>query len=160
MTIESAKAGTDTSLQPIDRQTAMALLAAADGTQLLSLAENLAPLPAAEDLRRAETGLVMIRGRIGGGGAPFNMGEATVTRASVRLATGQIGHAYALGTDRGKARLAAIIDALWQRDEEREIIDAKILAPLARQQAKRDAERRNETAATRVNFFTMVRGDD
>jgi alpha-D-ribose 1-methylphosphonate 5-triphosphate synthase subunit PhnG len=154
------KRGEADSPPSIDRQTAMALLAAADGAELLSLAESLAPLPEVEDVRRPETGLVMVQGRIGGGGAAFNLGEATVTRASVRLSTGEIGHAYALGTDRDKARLAAIIDALWQRDADRATIDATVLVPLANQQAERDAERRNETAATRVNFFTMVRGDD
>ncbi len=157
---ESGRSEGEPSPQSTGRQAAMALLASADASQLQSLAASLSPLPDAEDLRRPETGLVMVRGRIGGGGAPFNLGEATVTRASIRLSTGEIGHAYALGTDRPKARLAAIIDALWQREDQREAIERKVLAPLARRKAERDAERRGETAATRVNFFTMVRGDD
>ena len=37
------------------------------------------------ELRAAETGLVMLRGRIGGDGDPFNLGEATVTRAAVQI---------------------------------------------------------------------------
>ena len=48
-------------------------------------------VPRYEELRTAETGLVMLRGRIGGDGAPFNLGEATVTRAAVRLASGEVG---------------------------------------------------------------------
>ncbi len=61
-------------------------------------------LPAHEDLREPENGLVMVRGRIGGDGAPFNLGEATVSRAAVRLATGEVGFGYALGRDRRKAQ--------------------------------------------------------
>src|ERR1700744_4491144 len=36
-------------------------------------------------LRPPETGLAMVRGRVGGSGDPFNLGEATVTRATLRL---------------------------------------------------------------------------
>ncbi len=35
-------------------------------------------------LRRPETGLVMVQGRIGGSGAHFNLGEVTVTRCVLR----------------------------------------------------------------------------
>ena len=70
--------------------------------------------PAHKELRPAESGLVMIRARVGGDGAPFNLGEATVTRAAVQLKSGEIGFSYVLGRDREKARLAAIADALWQ----------------------------------------------
>ncbi len=84
----------------------------------------------AELLRGPETGLVTVRGRIGGGGAPFNVGEATVTRATVRLASGEVGHCYALGRDRQKAKLAAIVDALWQDPAHRDEIETRIIAPL------------------------------
>ena len=111
-------------------------------------------------LRGPETGLVTVRGRIGGGGAPFNTGEATVTRATVRLPSGQIGHAYALGRDKEKVRLAAILDASWCAEETREAVQTKVVAPLIERQAEADAKRRAETAATKVDFFTMVRGED
>ena len=74
-------------------------------------------MPAHEDLREAENGLVMVRGRIGGDGAAFNLGETTVTRAAVRLATGEVGFGYTLGRDREKARMIALCDALVQSDE-------------------------------------------
>ncbi len=117
-------------------------------------------VPAYEDLREPENGLVMVRGRIGGDGAPFNLGEATVTRAAVRLATGEMGFGYVLGRDRQKARLVALCDALWQSNEFADAVEAKVLAPL---RAARIAERNRkaqETAATRVDFFTLVRGED
>lgn len=112
-----------------------------------------------EDLRRPETGLVMVRGRIGGDGAPFNLGEATVTRAAVRIDGGENGFAYHLGRDAARARLAATLDALWQTPAYR----ARTEAALSSVRARLDGERRRrerQTAATRVNFFTMVRGED
>lgn len=145
---------------PLVRREAMAVLAAAPAERLAQLVEA-ADLPReAETLRGPETGLVALRGRIGGGGAPFNFGEATVTRATVKLATGEIGHAYALGRDRAKVRLAAIVDAMRQREEHRATIDTQIIAPLGRWLADEDARKREQTAATRVDFFTVARGED
>jgi alpha-D-ribose 1-methylphosphonate 5-triphosphate synthase subunit PhnG len=142
------------------RKTAMAVFARASAGDLLELAEA-AGLPLeAELLRGPETGLVTVRGRIGGGGAPFNTGEATVTRATVRLPSGQVGHAYALGRDKEKARLAATLDALWCAAATRAAVAEKVVAPLLRMLAEADAKRRSETAATKVDFFTMVRGED
>ena len=111
-------------------------------------------------LRGPETGLVTVRGRIGGGGAAFNVGETTVTRASVRLASGEIGHAYALGRESEKARISAIVDALLQRPDDVEAVETAILAPLRAAQNEDVARRKAETAATKVDFFTMVRGED
>ena len=72
------------------RKAAMAVLAHATGAEIAARLESVA-LPACENLREAESGLVMVRGRAGGDGAPFNLGEATVSRAAVRLATGEVG---------------------------------------------------------------------
>ena len=101
-----------------------------------------------------------MRGRIGGGGAPFNVGEATVTRATVRVASGQVGHCYALGRERQKAKLAAIADALWQDPARRSEVETRIIAPLRSALTTAREQRRAETAATKVDFFTMVRGED
>ncbi len=142
------------------RRAAMAVLAVARASELEAAWTNWQDRPEVRMLRGPETGLVMIRGRIGGGGAPFNMGEATVTRATVELSTGAVGHGQALGTDREKVRHAAIIDALWQDESLRDIVEDSILAPIRRRLEAEDRDRRDETAATRVDFFTMVRGED
>jgi alpha-D-ribose 1-methylphosphonate 5-triphosphate synthase subunit PhnG len=102
----------------------------------------------------------MLRGRIGGDGAPFNVGEATVTRAAVQLASGQTGFGYVLGRDREKARLVALCDALWQIDSKRQSLEELLLAPLRKKQQERRALVQAQTAATRVDFFTLVRGED
>ncbi len=96
------------------------------------IAARLAALgpPAHVELRPVETGLVMLQGRIGGDGAPFNFGEATVTRAAVRIASGEVGFSYVLGRDHDKARLAALCDALWQNEATRDALEREVLAPI------------------------------
>lgn len=118
--------------------------------------------PAFDWLRAPQTGLAMVRGRIGGTGNAFNLGEATVTRATLRLHAadgGTVGVACHLGRDKRRAELAALADALLQQPERHAQLHAQLIAPLAaRLEARRDA-RRNDTASTKVEFFTMVRGD-
>lgn len=136
------------------------LIARATRAELKTLIDGLDAPVEATPLRGPETGLVMVRGRIGGGGAPFNLGEVTVSRASVRLASGTAGHAQALGTDREKARLGAIAHALWQEAPTEGLVETGLLTPVERRIAEDNARKRAETAATRVDFFTMVRGED
>ncbi|WP_306888412.1 phosphonate C-P lyase system protein PhnG [Ancylobacter amanitiformis] len=142
-----------------DRQGLMATLARAEAGEIDTVLALLAPLPSAADLRPPEVGLVMLRGRTGGDGAPFNLGEATVARAAVRLADGASGFAYRLGRDARAARAAAIIDALWQDDTRRAAVEA-VLKPVRARLAGAAAQVRAETAATKVDFFTLVRGED
>ena len=141
------------------RKKAMGLLARATLDELNAAWEALADKPDVHPVRGPETGLVMVRGRIGGGGDPFNLGEATVSRATIRLSSGEIGHGQLLGTDRQRARLAAIFDALAQREDDRANVDA-LLHQVADRLALEERRNAEETAATRVDFFTMVRGDD
>lgn len=142
------------------RKAAMALLAQATLPELQDFWAGWTDKPKVDTLRGPETGLVMVRGRIGGGGAPFNLGEATVTRATVRLGNGSVGHAYALGRSSEKVRLAAVFDALWQEQAHRQLVEDAVLAPIAQRLNDNLEDRRAETAATKVDFFTMVRGED
>jgi alpha-D-ribose 1-methylphosphonate 5-triphosphate synthase subunit PhnG len=142
------------------RKRALALLARALEPEMAEPIERFWPRHGARDLKPVETGLVMLRGRVGGDGAPFNVGEATVTRAVVELPSGERGYAQILGRDARRARLAATVDALWQRPEARAEIEETILAPVAARVAAEKAKSRAETAATRVDFFTVVRGED
>ncbi|WP_276571574.1 phosphonate C-P lyase system protein PhnG [Bradyrhizobium sp. dw_78] len=140
------------------RKAAMAVLAYSDAAQIAARLDMMA-LPAHEDLREPENGLVMVRGRVGGDGAPFNLGEATVSRAAVRLVTGEVGFGYTLGRDRQKARLIALCDALIQTAGHADMVEAQVLAPLRAVVASDRHRRARETAATRVDFYTMVRGE-
>jgi alpha-D-ribose 1-methylphosphonate 5-triphosphate synthase subunit PhnG len=148
----------DQNSKQAQRQAAMTVLAHSDAAEIARHLETIA-LPVHENLREPENGLVMVRGRIGGDGAPFNVGEATVSRAAVRLATGEVGFGYTLGRDRQKAQLIALCDALIQTADHAESIEAQVLAPLrAAMMSERDAKAA-ETAATRVDFYTLVRGE-
>jgi len=140
------------------RRAAMAVLAHSDVAEIAACLGALS-VPAYENLRQGENGLVMVRGRIGGDGAPFNLGEATISRAAVRLATGEIGFGYTLGRDREKARMIALCDALVQSDEFAGLVEAKVLAPLRAAMVSQRNQRAVETAATRVDFYTLVRGE-
>lgn len=101
----------------------------------------------------------MVRGRMGATGAAFNVGEATVTRCAVKLGDGLEGHAYVLGRNGAHARTAAICDALLQRPEMRGLLVAGVLVPLEQKLLERHMSTAAKAAATKVDFFTMVRGD-
>lgn len=139
-----------------DRKTWMSLLAKAAPQRL---AELLPDPPASAFLRPPEVGSVMVRGRVGGTGAPFNLGEVTVTRCSLQLACGTVGHAWVQGRDKGHATRAAAVDAMMQTAEAASI-RASILTPLATEAATARNARAAKAAATRVEFFTLVRGED
>ncbi|MET0613452.1 MAG: phosphonate C-P lyase system protein PhnG, partial [Pseudomonas caspiana] len=51
-------------------------------------------------IRAPEIGMTLVRGRMGGTGAPFNVGEMSVTRCVVRLADGRTGYSYLAGRDK------------------------------------------------------------
>ena len=120
------------------RKAAMAVLAHSEPRRSKNASQAIA-LPMHENLREPENGLVMVRGRIGGDGAPFNLGEATVSRAAVRLSTGEVGFGYVLGRDRRKARLIALCDAMVQSSEFAAAVEENVLAPL-RAADDRDSE--------------------
>jgi alpha-D-ribose 1-methylphosphonate 5-triphosphate synthase subunit PhnG len=140
------------------RKAAMAVLAHSDAAEIAACLGGI-ELPPYENLREPENGLVMVRGRIGGDGAPFNLGEATVSRAAVRLATGEMGFGYTLGRDAQKARMIALCDALLQSSEFADTIEAGVLAPLRAGVICEQNRKAAETAATRVDFYTLVRGE-
>ena len=144
----------------VRRRATMAVLAESAAAEIASLVEGLEPLPAHDDMRAPENGLVMIRGRVGGDGAQFNLGEATVSRAVVRLATGEIGFGYVLGRDRDKARLIALCDALVQTKDHSAAVESKVIAPLRAHLEAQCDQRARQVAATKVDFFTLVRGED
>src|SRR5215813_3625426 len=155
MTVHGEQGGEGRQAQ---RKAAMAVFAHATSSDIATRLGAIA-LPAHENLREPENGLVMLRGRIGGDGAPFNLGEATVSRAAVRLASGEVGFGYTLGRDREKARLIALCDALVQSRAFAGEVESKVIAPLRAAVATRRDRKAAETAATRVDFYTMVRGE-
>ena len=142
-----------------DRRRWMGLLAKASAEDLAELWAARGDSPAFEWLRAPETGGVMVRARTGGSGAPFNLGEMTVTRCALQLDTGEVGHAYVQGRDKAKARTAALIDALMQTPAAG-ALEKEVLTPLAERAAAARVLRSGKAAATRVEFFALARGED
>lgn len=110
-------------------------------------------------IRPAEVGMVMVRGRAGASGSPFNLGEMTVTRCVVQLADGRHGYSYVAGRSKAHAELAALADAHLQ-GERRDYWMANLIEPLEREQMAARAAKEAQSAATKVDFVTMVRGED
>lgn len=137
----------------------MSLLAKAPARRLCALWEEAGQAGDFTWLRAPEVGGVMVRGRAGGTGAAFNLGEMTVTRCSLTTATGAVGHAMVQGRDRRKAEVAALVDAGMQGPQA-DLLRARILDPLAAEMAAAKAARAAKADATKVDFFTMVRGED
>jgi len=148
-------------LQSIEaRQEWMALLARANTRELEASWGRLVDKPDYSLLRTPETGMVMVRARVGGEGRPFNFGEMTMTRCVVQLASGRQGHAYIAGRKKTHATIAAVLDALLQDEALHEELDRDILEPIRTHLSQSRREDARKVAATRVDFFTMVRGED
>lgn len=142
------------------RQHWMAVLARSSTEDLEEAWQNLERKPRYHFLRSAETGLAMVQARMGGTGQLFNLGEMTITRCTVKTEPGYVGHAYVAGRRPRLAELAAVLDAILQDDTHRDNLLKTAIHPLREEQEQRSNSAALKTAATKVDFFTMVRGDD
>ncbi|MEM9797348.1 MAG: phosphonate C-P lyase system protein PhnG [Pseudomonadota bacterium] len=139
----------------MERRDWLSIMARAPHARLMALA---APFERqVEIVRAAEIGSVMVRGRMGGSGAAFNLGEMSVTRAAVAL-DGHVGHGHVQGRSKAAAQAAALVDALMQGPDA-EQVEAAILQPLLAERQAAARTRSAKAAATKVDFFTMVRGE-
>ncbi|MEL7104969.1 MAG: phosphonate C-P lyase system protein PhnG [Pseudomonadota bacterium] len=134
-------------------------LVARSGARAAALFADAGLEAAYEMLRAPEIGSVMVQGRAGGTGGAFNLGEMTVTRCSLKLDGGAVGHGFVQGRDRDAAQAAALLDALMQTDAAPRAEQA-VLAPLRAEEQARRKSRAEKAAATKVEFFTMTRGED
>lgn len=138
------------------RQEWMAVLARTPANELLTLIDALAEKPIYSLPRPIETGLSMVRGRVSANGEPFNLGEMSITRCVIQLEDSTQGVAYIAGRDKAQAELAAVIDALLQNKQ----IDVKAIEPLQQKINNARQKRAEQVASTKVDFFTLVRGED
>lgn len=142
------------------RQQWLSAFAHAGRDEIAQAIESVGTLPVYRILRAPESGMVMLRGRAGGSGQRFNLGEATVTRCSIEIEGGAVGHGYVLGRDRQKAERVALLDALLQDPQLQERYWTELVEPLMQARRKERLAKDGKTAATKVEFFTMVRGDN
>lgn len=146
------------------RQHWLAVLAKAPLARLEAAWGALADKPRYRLLRPGETGLVMLRGRIGGTGQPFNLGEMTMTRAAVQLldVAGNVmwtGFGHVAGRSPRRAALVALFDAMLQDPVRHDALAAEVIAPFEAAQDAARAAQAAKVAASKVDFFTMVRGE-
>jgi alpha-D-ribose 1-methylphosphonate 5-triphosphate synthase subunit PhnG len=137
----------------------LAVLARASLQQMQSSMPSSDALPTMTHVRPAEVGMVMLRGRIGGTGNPFNLGEASVVRCAVRVGDGPLGVSYALGRDKRRAEVAALCDALLQDPLHHDQLQQTLVLPLAQSQAQAKTHAHDQVAQSKVEFFTLVRGE-
>jgi alpha-D-ribose 1-methylphosphonate 5-triphosphate synthase subunit PhnG len=146
-----------------ERQRWMATLAKTSLEMLESAVKTLGELPSYYHLRPPEIGLVMVRGRAGGTGQQFNLGEMTVTRCVVRIEIqgneSTVGFGYVAGRSRQHAELAAVCDALMQLPSWHDKVQICVIEPLQAYANRRQDIQKRQTATTKVNFFTLVRGE-
>ncbi|WP_299620003.1 phosphonate C-P lyase system protein PhnG [Pelagibius sp.] len=138
----------------------MSVLAKAQLTELEGAWEQLPEKPDYAWLRAPEVGMVMVRARSGGTGGQFNLGQMTVTRCALRLGSGAAGLGYVQGRSKRHAELAAVFDALMQDEERRPDLEDGVIGPLEEAQGQRRGTRSRKANATKVNFFTLVRGEN
>ena len=141
------------------RQRWMSVLAHSRPDELLAHWQTLNLSPQFERIRAAETGLTQLQGRMGGTGKRFVMGDMTITRAVIQLDGGVYGYSYVSGLNKPHAELCAVIDALLQMQGMDELLHKRVIAPLAALQQERRQQRAREVASSRVDFFTLVRGE-
>ena len=149
----------------------MATLAKAPLETLESLVCQVDNVPQYQFLRSPETGLTMVRGRAGGVGKVFNLGEMTLTRCVVQLAADATanhpgshsepiaGFGYVGGRSHRHAELAALCDGLLQHGDWHDVVKAKVIEPLGAIAQKKSVQKQQQTAATKVDFFTLLRGE-
>ncbi|HFK5795007.1 TPA: phosphonate C-P lyase system protein PhnG [Enterobacter asburiae] len=142
------------------RQRWMRVLAHSQPAALSTRMSALSLAPDYDTLRAPEIGLVQIQARMGGTGERFFAGDATLTRAAIRLNSGTLGYSYVLGRDKAHAERCAVIDALLQEHPYFQTLMETLIAPLEADRAARIAARQAEVNTSRVDFFTLVRGDN
>lgn len=148
------------STEQTPRQEWMAALALAPEARLQEAWNRLEAQPQYNVVRGPETGLVMVRARTGNSGERFNLGEMTVTRCTVNVSEGIMGHAFIGGLSHEHARLAAVFDALLQLPERGEDLRRTLISPLQQERQAYLTSRRDEVRPSRVDFFTLVRGEE
>ncbi len=141
------------------RQQWMGILAGSLTKNLENSWQKMPEKPEYKHLHKPETGSIMVRGRAGGSGNSFNFGEVTATRCTIQIKNGHVGSAYVLGLDHRHAELAAIFDALLQDPLHHCEISNSVVSRLKDSYDKHKEEIAKKTAATKVDFFTMVRGE-
>ncbi|PSV29244.1 phosphonate C-P lyase system protein PhnG [Photobacterium sp. GB-72] len=145
--------------QRTQRQKWMAVLARCDHRALANGWQQLGLDPSYHFVREPEIGLAQVRARMGSTGSQFNIGDVTMTRTVIQLDSGELGYSYITGRDKSHSEIAAVIDALMQTSMQSDL-HHRLINPLNADIAKQEQYRAQQVSASKVDFFTMVRGED
>ncbi|NEO53426.1 MAG: phosphonate C-P lyase system protein PhnG [Okeania sp. SIO3B5] len=140
------------------RQGWIKTLAKSNLKQLETKVAEIGKLPAYNFIRPPEIGLTMVRGRAGGTGQIFNLGEITITRCAVKIED-IIGFGYVPGRSHRHAELAALCDGLMQLPEWHDVVKSVVIEFIEAEVNQQKEIQQLQTEATKVNFFTIARGD-
>jgi alpha-D-ribose 1-methylphosphonate 5-triphosphate synthase subunit PhnG len=111
-----------------------------------------------ETLKSPEIGMLMTDARIHATGSGFHLGEVTLTRCVLKDTLGHLGYGQILGRNTKQALAIARFDLALQRQDTAPRAE-ELLAGWREEIAALDAMQDERVEATRVDFFTMVRGD-
>lgn len=146
--------------QQTSRQNWMSVLAKSQHAELMARWESVSLTPEYTMVRQPEIGLAQVRARMGSTGRQFNVGDTTITRAVIKLNSGELGYSYLQGRNKQHAEIAAVIDALMQTSTHQQALQEQVIDPLAALKQEQESERAKEVASSKVDFFTLVRGED
>ncbi|MFL4558247.1 phosphonate C-P lyase system protein PhnG [Yersinia kristensenii] len=154
---------------PSTRQGWMSVLAHSQPAQLLAHWQPLNLSPQYQVIRPPEIGLNQLQARMGGTGRRFILGDMTITRAVIKLndSADIYGYSYIAGRNKPHAELCALVDGLLQLScihgkpaGLSELLLKTVIHPLAAIQQERRELRARAIATSKVDFFTLVRGED
>jgi alpha-D-ribose 1-methylphosphonate 5-triphosphate synthase subunit PhnG len=143
----------------LQRQKNLSILAKAPLSNMLEYWQGISVDETFKFLKKPEIGMAMVRAQAGNGGENFNMGEMTMTRCVIQLDSDEIGYGYVAGRSKKKSELIALIDACWQKQSLKITIEEKIIEPLYNIEKNKEQKIKENTKASKVNFYTMVRGE-
>lgn len=113
-----------------------------------------------DTIKPAQVGMAMVRAQAGTEGLVYNQGEMTVTRCVLQeKATQVMGVGYTQGRSKQKATLMAEVDLALQNASHQNDVIEKLVEPLEQAHQRAVAQQNKATDATKVDFFTMVRGE-
>ena len=109
-------------------------------------------------LKGPEVGLLMTNGRIHSTGRPFHLGEVSLTKCVLKDDQGLLGYGHIIGRNKQQAKAIALFDLALQRINSAEPALIRLNA-WKEEVAEIEAMESEAVEKTRVDFFTMVRGE-
>lgn len=106
-----------------------------------------------------ETGMIMVQAKADGSNGRFNLGEVTVSRCVLEVKKTYMGTAWVMGSDLRHAELAALFDALLQDPATHDPLANTLIKKLKIKQTAKNERMAQDAADTRVEFFTLKRGE-